>query len=120
MPTQLSQESRCIVGSRSAEPVSLMRTAILLFLFLNSVYLLTATGRARSIDEIDPVLQSASLLLRHTTAIPQAVTSGIYFGKLDQHGVARSAWPFGHALLVLPWSAIGHYLLARLPGIPKQ
>jgi hypothetical protein len=120
MPTQLSQESPCIVDSRPAEPVSLTRTAILLFLFLNCVYLLTATGRARSIDEIDPVIQSESLLLRHSTAIPQAVTSGIYFGKLDQHGVARSAWPFGHAVLVLPWIAIGHYLLARLPGIPKQ
>jgi hypothetical protein len=120
MSTQLSQESPCIVDSRPPEPVSLVRTAILLFLFLNCVYLLTSTGRARSIDEIDPVLQSESLLLRHSTAIPQAMTLGIYFGKLDQHGAARSAWPFGHALLVLPWSAIGHYLLARLPGLPGQ
>jgi hypothetical protein len=93
---------------------------LLLFLFLNCLYLLTSTGRARSIDEIDPVLQSQSLLLRHSTAIPQAVTSGIYFGKLDQYGVARSAWPFGHAMLVLPWAALGHDLQARfhvLPGI---
>ena len=120
MPTQLSAESPCILDSRPAEPVSLMRTAILLFLFLNCVYLLTATGRARSIDEIDPVMQSESLLLRHSTAIPQAVTLGIYYGKLDQHGVARSAWPFGHAVLILPWSAIGHYFLARISGIPKQ
>jgi hypothetical protein len=97
-----------------------MRVALLFFLFLNCVYLLTSTGRARSIDEIDPVLQSESLLLRHSTAIPQAVNSGIYFGKRDQHGVPRSAWPFGHAVLVLPWSAAGHSLLARLPGIPSD
>lgn len=123
MPTQLSEEPPRIADSRPPEPVFLtrtMRTAILLFLFLNCVYLLTSTGRVRSIDENDPVLQSESLLLRHSTAIPQAVASRVYFGKRDQHGVARSAWPFGHALLVLPWSAIGEYLLARLPGIPKR
>lgn len=117
MPSQLSQESRSAAGIL---PVSLssIRVAFLFFLFLNCVYLLTSTGRVRTIDEIDPVLQSESLLLRHSTAIPQAVGSGIYFGKLDVNGVPRSAWPFGHATLVLPWSAVGHYALARLPGIP--
>jgi len=99
---------------------SAWRTAVLLFLFFNCLYLLTSTGRVRSIDEIDPVLQSDSLLLRHSTAIPQALRSGIYFGKLDRHGVPRSAWPMGHALLVLPWSAFGHYVLARLPGMPRN
>jgi len=93
---------------------------LLLFLFLNCVYLLTSTGRARVIDEIDPVMQSESLLLRHSTAIPQAVNSGIYFGKFDRNGVPRSAWPLGQAVLVLPWNAAGHYLLARLPGIPSN
>jgi hypothetical protein len=88
-------------------------------LFLNCVYLLTSTGKARSIDEIDPVLQSESILLRHMAAIPQAVNSGIYFGKIDRHGVPRSAWPAGHALMVLPWSAVGHWVLAPSPGIPR-
>jgi len=120
MPTLLRQESPSVVDTRPSEPVSLMRTAILLFLFLNFLYLLVSPGRARSIDEIDPVFQSESLLLRHSTAIPQAVKLGVYFGKRDQHGVARSAWPFGHAVLALPWAAIGNYMLARIPGIPKQ
>jgi hypothetical protein len=120
MPAQLHQESPYVADARPSEPVHLARTAILLFLFLNCVYLLASTGRARSIDEIDPVLQSGSLLLRHSTAIPQAVALGIYFGKRDQHGIPRSAWPVGHAAMLLPWAAIGHYLLARIPGIPKQ
>src|SRR5262244_3624936 len=85
---------------RSFSPI---RVAIFLFLFVNCVYLLTSTGRVRTIDEIDPVLQSDSLLLRHSSAIPQAAGAGIWFGKRDVHGIPRSAWPVGHAILVLPW-----------------
>jgi hypothetical protein len=120
MPTMLSPESPSVADARASGPVPVMRTAILLFLFLNFLYLLVSPGRARSIDEIDPVFQSESLLLRHTTAIPQAVKLGIYFGKRDLHGTARSAWPFGHAVLVLPWAAVGNYLLERIPGITGQ
>lgn len=94
-------------------PAPLAKIAVLLFLFLNCAYLATSTGRARSMDEIDPVLQSESLLLRHTTAIPQAVGSAVWFGKLDREGRPRSAWPAGHAMLVLPWSALGHFALAK-------
>jgi hypothetical protein len=94
-----------------------LRVAILLCLFLTCVYMLTSPGRARSIDEIDPVMQSESLLLRHSTAIPQAVGSGIYFGKVDRNNIPRSAWPSGHAWMILPWSAAGHYVFAKLPGI---
>jgi hypothetical protein len=107
----------CVPEAVRRLPISGLRTALLLFLFLNCVYLLTSTGRARSIDEIDPVMQAESILLRHSTAIPQAVHSGIYFGKFDRHGTPRSAWPFGHAILVLPWSAFGHSVLIRIPGI---
>lgn len=130
MATQVSEEVRSAADASESVSVasehvgakthSALRITLLLFLFFNCLYLLTSTGRVRSIDEIDPVLQSDSLLLRHSTAIPQAINSGIYFGKLDRHGVPRSAWPAGHALLVLPWSAFGHYVLARLPGIPRN
>jgi hypothetical protein len=120
MALPASQQSTVHADSHGAASARPMRIALLLFLFLNCVYLLTSTGRARSIDEVDPVLQSESLLLRHSTAIPQAVGSGIYFGKVDLHGLPRSAWPAGHALLVMPWSAFGHYVLARQPGIPRS
>jgi hypothetical protein len=97
-----------------------LRLAVLLFLFLNCAYLVTSSGRARTMDEIDPVLQSENLLLRHSAAIPQAPNSDIYFGKVDRHGVPRSAWPVGQAFAALPWSALGHYWFARLPGIPRS
>lgn len=120
MPEQHNQEPFRTADSPFQIGSSPVRTALLLFLFLNCMYLATSTGRVRSIDEIDPVLQSESLLLRQSTAIPQAVNSGIWFGKHDRNGVARSAWPFGHGLVVVPWSALGHYVLARLPGIPNE
>jgi hypothetical protein len=116
MPTPASQENAAVQGAVRSGAIQI---AFLLFLFLNCVYLATSTGRVRSIDEVDPVLQSESLLLRHSTAIPQAVNSGIWFGKRDRNGIPRSAWPFGHGFLVLPWSALGHYVLAQLPGMPR-
>jgi hypothetical protein len=118
MSSQPILDAATPIASQSSQRFSAMRTAILLFLFVNCVYLITSTGRVRTIDEIDPVLQSDSLLLRHSTAIPQAVGSGIWFGKRDVHGIPRSAWPVGHAILVLPWTAIGH-ALAKLPGLPS-
>jgi hypothetical protein len=119
MSVEIHEESHAVPNRQAhSSGSSLFTIAILLFLSFNCLYLLTSTGRVRSIDEIDPVLQSQSLLLRQSTAIPQAVNSGIYFGKFDIHGVPRSAWPAGHAILVLPWTAIGTYLFARLPGVP--
>lgn len=113
-----SSEQVQAVATASGRARLPLRSALLFFLFLNCVYLLTSSGRVRTIDEIDPVLQSESLVLRHSTAIPQAVNSGIYFGERDQNGAPRSAWPFGHAVLIAPWSAVGHWM-ARLPGMPR-
>ena len=119
MHDQISRHSSSSAECSQPLSASGLKIAILLFFFLMSVYLLTSTGRARCIDEIDPVMQSESLLLRHSTSIPQAVNSGIFFGKLDRNGIARSAWPAGHALAILPWSAFGHYVLSPFSGIPK-
>jgi hypothetical protein len=112
-----TESSRVIDGGSHFRSFSPVRAAFLFFLFLNSVYLATSAGRVRSIDEIDPVLQSDSLLLRHSAAIPQAVHAGIWFGKYDVNGIPRSAWPVGHAILLLPWNAFGHSVFVRLPGM---
>lgn len=111
------ESSRVIDAASQFRSFSPVRAAFLFFLFLNSFYLATSTGRVRTIDEIDPVLQSDSLLLRHSTAIPQAAHAGIWFGKYDVNGIPRSAWPVGHAVLLLPWNAFGHFVFVRLPGM---
>jgi len=119
MATQSNVQLQWVANASRRSGRLPLRSAFLFFLFLNCVYLLTSSGRVRTIDEIDPVLQAESLVLRHSTAIPQAVNSGIYFGKRDQAGAPRSAWPFGHGLMIAPWSAAGHWL-ARLPGMPRD
>jgi hypothetical protein len=95
----------------------LMRTAAVLFLFLNFLYLLTSTGRVHTIDEISAVIQTESLTLHGTTAVPQAVSSRVYYGKVDQHGKARSPYPPGQPLTTVPWYAFGYYIVAKLPGV---
>jgi hypothetical protein len=118
MPIEQGSSVELVQSERA--PVTPWRIAVLLFLFVNCVYLLTSSGRVRTIDEIDPVMKSESMLLHHTSAIPQAVNSGIWFGKRDVHGAPRSAWPDGQALLVLPWSVLGREVLAKLPGMPPE
>ena len=93
------------------------RTALMLFLCLTFLYLLTSTGRVHTIDEISTVIQTESLVLHGTTAIPQALNSKIYFGKIDRQGQARSPYPPGQSLATAPWYALGYYVLAKLPGV---
>jgi hypothetical protein len=94
-----------------------IRTAVILFLFLNFLYLLTSTGRVHTIDEISAVIQTESLTLHGTTAVPQAVNSRVYYGKLDRSGHPRSPYPPGQPLVTVPWYALGHYVVSKFPGV---
>ena len=96
------------------------RTALTLFLFVNFLYLLTSTGRVHTIDEISSVIQAESLALHASTAVPQAVGSRVYYGKIGRDGLPHSAYPPGHSLAAVPWYAFGHFVLARLPGVSAQ
>src|SRR5205814_1690980 len=91
-----------------------------LFLFLNFLYLLTSTGRVHTIDEISAVIQTESLTLHGTTAVPQAVNSRVYYGKLDRQGQARSPYPPGQPLLTIPWYAFGYFVVANLPCVSPE
>jgi hypothetical protein len=101
-------------GAKSAP----WHTALLLFVFLNFLFLLTSTGRVHTIDEISTVIQAENLVLHGSTAVPQAVSAGIWYGKRDLHGEPRSPYPAGQAVAIAPWYAFGHFIMAKLPGIP--
>src|SRR5271167_147662 len=68
-------------GGSASRP---FRTFLLLFLFLNFLYLLTSSGRVRTIDEVMVDYETESLILRGSTAVPQAIASGLFYGKLDR------------------------------------
>jgi hypothetical protein len=94
--------------------------SVLLFLTLNFFYLLTSSGRVRTIDEVTLVFETESLATRGSTAIPQALPANLFFGKLDRTGRPQPAYPAGQALLSVPWYAAGRFFAAVLPGIPPQ
>jgi len=95
-----------------------LRTFLALFLFLNFLYLLTSTGRVHTMDEISAVIQAESIALHGTTAVPQAVGSNVYFGKIGRDGQPHSAYLPGQSAAIVPWYDFGRFVLAKLPGVP--
>jgi hypothetical protein len=91
-----------------------------LFAAFQFLYLLTSTGRVRTPDEYNTLYTTESLVLRGSTAVPQAVQLHNFYGRYDLHGQPRAAYSPGQALLCVPWYALGQYLLARLPGVPAD
>jgi hypothetical protein len=113
--------------SASSIPTSIVRShghsrraAIWLFAAFQFFYLLISTGRVRTPDEYNTLYTTESLVLRGSTAVPQAVQLHNFYGRYDLHGQPRAAYPPGQALLCAPWYALGQYLLARLPGVPPE
>jgi len=107
-------------ASVASRNYSSRRAALWLFAAFQFFYLLTSTGRVRTPDEYNTFYTTESLALRGSTAVPQAVQMHNFYGRYDQHGQPRAAYPPGQALLCAPWYAIGQHLLARLPGVPAD
>lgn len=107
------------IAIQARQPSS-RRIAFWLFAAFQFFYSLTSTGRVRTPDEYNTLYMTESLVLRGSTAIPQAVQLNNFYGRYDVHGQPRAAYAPGQALLCTPWYALGQYLLARLPGVPAD
>src|ERR1700729_1773426 len=99
-------------------PSPIRRMFILLFLALNFFYLITSSGRVRTIDEVTVDLQAESLATHGGTAVPQAISENLFYGKLDRAGRPQAPYGLGQAVLVLPWYEAGRVLRNIVPGIP--
>jgi hypothetical protein len=108
------------VNQSPAHSFASRRIALWLFASFQFFYLLTSTGRVRTPDEYNTLYTTESLVLRGSTAVPQAVQLHNFYGRYDLHGQPRAAYPPGHPLLCTPWYALAQYLLARLPGVPPE
>jgi len=93
---------------------------MLLFLSLNFFFMLTSTGRIRTTDEVMTLFESESLVLRGSTAVPQAVAARLFFGRYDRQGQPRAAYAPGQALAAAPWYVLGRYVLRKAPGVPES
>lgn len=108
------------LNSDFQQSFSLRCLALWLFASFQFFYLLTSTGRVRTPDEYNTLYTTESLVLRHSTAVPQAVELHNFYGRLDVHGEPRAAYPPGQALVCTPWYALGQYVIAKLPGVPAE
>lgn len=91
------------------------RVASFLFLALAFLFLVTSTGRVRTVDEIEVKFQGESLMLHGTTAVPQAVEANRFYGTLDRKGQPRAPYGDAQALLSVPWHAAAQVLWMVLP-----
>src|SRR5580704_18632457 len=100
---------------REASP---RRSAVLIFLVFSFFYLMTSSGRVRTMDEYMSFFETESIVVRHSTAVPQAVQLNYYYGKYDLRGKPRPPYPPGQPLVAAPWYTFGRYVFERLPGVP--
>lgn len=82
------------------------------------MYLITSSGRVRTIDEVIVDLEAESLVTRGSTAVPQALAMNSFYGKMDRDGNPQAPYGAAQALLVAPWYVLGRLLRVMLPGIP--
>jgi hypothetical protein len=96
------------------------RVALNIFLFFNCLYLLASTGRVRTPDEYMTLFETESLVLRHSTAVPQTSQAHNIYGIYDEEGRPRTPYPPGQALAATPWYVLGRLVLQHLPGVPAD
>src|SRR5258708_12098967 len=86
----MGNEGACFDVSMEQTPVNggCIRIASFLFLALTFLFLVTSSGRVRTVDELAVNFQGQSLITHGTTAVPQAVSAGRFYGKLDRQGPA--------------------------------
>src|SRR5580700_5651497 len=111
---------KCFLMPPAALTPLAKRIGVLFFLALNFLFLITSSGRVRTIDEVSVDLQTESLALHGNTAVPQAEALGTFYGKRDRWGQPRAPYGTAQAVVVLPWHFAGRMLRAGLPGIPAR
>ena len=103
-----------------ASPRYPVHLAVWVFAAFQFFYMLTSSGRVRTADEYNTLYTTQSIVLRGSTAVPQAVQLRNFYGRFDRYGQPQAAYPPGQAIAAAPWFAVGQFILARLPGVPRS
>ena len=96
------------------------RLAVWVFLAFAFFYLLTSSGRVRTIDEVLPLFQAETFIHHGNFSVPQAVAGNLFIGKYDRFGRPEAPYPPAFALAITPAFVAGQFLSAHLPGIPSR
>ena len=75
------------------------RLALALVLFFQGAYLLVAAARPRMVDEYALHFMTESLYRDGTTAVPQLVQMGQFYGRRSPDGRPYTPWGPGQPLL---------------------
>jgi hypothetical protein len=97
-----------------------LKIAALFFLSLNFLFLLTSSGRVRTMDEVTLAFEVESVSAHATTAIPEAASQNLFYGKYDRFGRPQGPYGLGNVILVLPWYWLGKIVSHIAPGIPPD
>src|SRR5260221_7925040 len=105
----MGNEGACFDVSMEQTPVNggCIRIASFLFLALTFLFLVTSSGRVRTVDELAVNFQGQSLITHGTTAVPQAVAANRFYGKVDRRGGPPGADRGGEAVFEGPWQGGG-------------
>lgn len=118
MPSTIDEANEVTLQARTA--VDSRRCAVLIFLVFSFFYLMTSSGRVRTMDEYMTFFETESMVLRHSTAVPQALQLNYFYGEYDPRGEPRAPYSPGQPLFAAPWYVIGHSVLVRFPGVPAS
>src|SRR5260370_14801160 len=88
----MGNEGACFDVSMEQTPVNggCIRIASFLFLALTFLFLVTSSGRVRTVDALAVNFQGQSLITHGTTALPHAAAANPFYGKVDRQGQPRA------------------------------
>src|SRR5262249_4798975 len=90
-----------------------------LFLFLQSLYVVTSTGRLHVTDEASAFFQARELVEAGSLTVPSSTAGFTFYGERDRQGRLRAPNGPLHALALVPYYLLGT-LMARTPGVTEH
>lgn len=90
--------------------------ALLLFVFLQSLFAITSTGRLHVTDEINALHQTRGQVETGVMSVPETSQGRAFYGELDREGRPRAPNGPLHALALAPFYLTGK-ALSHAPGV---
>jgi len=94
--------------------------ALLLFAFLQALFILTSTGRLHVTDEAAAFFQARSLVENGALVVPAATTGYEFYGQYDTQGRLRAPNGPAQAVALVPFYLLGRVMIRALAVPPSD